>query len=501
MIMRHTILIISLFLAINLQAQETPVVTWSGLVSQKTKSDQAIENPKKNKKVKTWTKRGKLYYDISVFNTISVPTGTPAKSKGVNSVEFIVGKPKSVEKTGEGEEVWIYDHKKLYMKNGVLDRWEETEYIDKDAIKKSGEAYVTASQIDPDYMKKPLIVTEVQFTRDALLNKGVEFYQAKDFKKAYELMVLASKLGEMPRNEKTDTAFNVAMPYFNAGIIAQADSAFKESDKNFRYCIEKDYNGDNAYHNIALNQLRQGDSTQYIAVVKEGFEKYPDSETLVIDLINFYMSKDQPEMVIKYIDLAISKNPENPSYYSAKATIYDSQYTKAVDKYQKEKDLYYDAKKEAFRNRFEAKKKAEAEKKMAEAKENSNKYKKEYETAYNESIKLYNKALEIDDKFYNPLYNLGRLAYSKYELMNYESDYAFKVTKDSKAEKEYAQKAKDALSEAAGYFEKSLAAKPNDRNSIIQLKQIYYKLGNRELANKYREMLDNLGEENKSEMK
>ena len=62
-------------------------------------------------------------------------------------------------------------------------------------------------------------------------------------------------------------------------------------------------------------------------------------------------------------------------------------------------------------------------------------------------------------------------------------------------EKEYAEKGKVYLAKAAEYFETALDLKPNDRNSIIQLKQIYFKLGKRDLADKYREMLDNLGEE------
>lgn len=500
--MRRTILVLCLLTAFmfSSQAQEQPVVTWDGLVKQKEKSDEDINHHRKGEKVRTWSNRGKLYYDIAMFNFIpSSYVGLPAEG-GIQNVKYIIGEPDKIEKTGEKTETWVYPHKKLYMKNGALESWEETDYIDKNALEKSAEAYIKAKELDDKerFINRSSTKTEVMMVRNALMNKGVEHYSDKEYEKAYDLFINAGELGQFPKDEKVDTAFHEMQPYYYAAVVASEAEMFDKSRKLFKKCVENNYNGDMAYHNLAETYLLQEDSITYIKKIKEGFDKYPESEQLVIDMINYYMVKDEPDQVIKYIDIALKKNPDNPSLYSAKATVYDNQHTDLINEYKALKDKAHEAKKEAFRNRFDEAKKKAAEKKRHDALATAKKLKTEADKAFNNALEQYKLAIEKDPKFFNPVYNMARLHYKTYEEMMFESEYAYKVNKDAEAEKKYKELAKDTLKKAIQVFEQALEIKPNDRKTIELLSSIYFKLQNYDKADEYKEKLNSLPKEGES---
>ncbi len=495
--MKHLFSILSLCLIVfGLHAQE-PVVTWDGLKKQKEKSDASILDPAKAEKSATWAKRGKLYYDIAMFNYIPESfIGLPA-SGGIQNIEFLVGTPEKKEKVSDKEELWIYPQKKLYMKDGKLYRWEETDFIDKDALKKSAEAYIKADEKDVKgkFKTKATTKAEVMAVRNAVYNDALVIYEAKDNQKAFDLLLLCGKLSDFPRDD-ADTSFNASMPYYAAGIVARDMKKYDDARKQFQICADRKFQTDLSLHHSADTYLLQGDSAAYIAKVKESFDKYPESEQLIIDLINYYMDKNESETVIKYINLAIEKNPENASYYSAKGTIYDTQTDDFFKKYKEVKESAWEFKKLAFQNRFDAAKKAEYEKNQADALVKAGEMKAKKDEAFKNAEKYYKEALAKDPEFFNSIYNLGRLNYQAFEQEMYDSDYAFRADKDSESADKFKLAGDEKLKKSAEYFEQAHKMKPTDRNSIEMLRSIYYKLKDYEKAKAYKQKLDELPKEN-----
>ncbi len=480
-------------------AQETGP-TWESLIKLKEKSDADITNPKKSSNPKIWMKRANTYFDISTFVLGGLYKGIPAKGNGINNVEYLIGKPDKIMKTGD-EEIWVYNRKKLYFVNGVLDHWEQTEFIDKDALKKSAEALLKAIELDKKGTLKEKSTTKNlnEMIKNSIINSAISKYTAKDYDNAYKLMDYGYKLCQLPKHS-ADTAYNTKQIQYFEGVIAYNNKKYELAEKHFKKSIEENYQPGISYHYLADCYAASGDSTTSIAKIKEGFEKYPDEEQLIIDLINYYMQRNEQDKAVEYIDIAIQKNADNPSYYSAKATIYDNKTDELEKEYTKYMEEAYEYKKEAFRNRNNSKLKAAAQKKRDAAVEKALEQVKLTDENLAKAEEYYNKSLEINPKFFNAAYNLGRLYLKRNELKAKHADWLLKVyiNKDFAKSAQFENAAKEDLKTAAQKFENALTIKPTDRDLLNVLKRIYYKLHDKENEQRIIDKISNLGEETNS---
>lgn len=494
--MKKTILIFGLLFSISISFAQVEQ-SWEGLKKDLEDSNEDIQHDKKKLKDKTWQSRSQLMYDIYTFNTAGLSIGMNAE-EGIFSLKTVEGEPLKKEKTEDGGFVWVYPHKKVYVKNGIVQSWEETEYITDDALVKAYDALLKADELDEKkkLREKTDFQTLAMQIRTALVNKAIGYYEDKDYEPAYQYMEKGLKLAEFPKLE-TDTNYTVDVLHYYLGIIAIGAELYDEAKDHFASSIRLNYNPGMSYHYLAEAYGGEGDDEKYIEKIKEGFEKYPNEEQLVIDLINYYIKQEQPDKVIEYIDYAIQKNPENPSYYSAKATIYDNRDETYYEEYIQMMDSVHEYKKKAFQNRFDAKKKEmfqnkqkEAEDKAAELQAQSNDY-------FKKADALYEQALQTDPSFFNAAFNRGRLYYKRHERKAAEADIIFKIYKDGPRADKIEEEIEPSLRKAAEYFEQAHKANPKDINTVDILRSIYFKLRDEEKKEKYLKILNELKAETK----
>ncbi|NOZ33704.1 MAG: tetratricopeptide repeat protein [Chlorobi bacterium] len=494
-----SVILIFIFFSGIMFAQEAGP-TWEGLKKQKEKSDIEITNPKKNIKSKTWIKRADTYFNISTFVLGGLYKGMPAKNSGIQNAEYLVGKPGKILKKGDTE-VWVYNRKKLYFKNGILDHWEQTDFIDKDALTKSAEALLKAVELDKKGSLKEKTSTKDlnEMIKNSIINKAILKYTENDYDNAFTLMNYGYKLCQLPKPPK-DTAYNEKQVQYFEGIIAFKAGKYDTAKKYFEKSIKDNYEPGSSYHYLATCYANEKNNDKFISTVKEGFEKYPDYEQLIIDLINYYMTRNEQDKAIEYINIAIEKNPDNPSYYSAKATIFDNKTDTLTKLYDKNMEQAYELKKKAFQNRNNSKVKAEFQKKRDAALAKAVEYFDQIETNLAKAEKLYNKSLEINPKFFNASYNIGRLYLKRNDINAKHSDWLLKVfiNKDFNRSAIYETTAKDYLKTAAQKFENTLKIKPEDRDLLGVLKRIYYKLHDQANLKRITDMIENLGAEKKT---
>ncbi len=503
-----TVLLIFLGIA-NAQSQE-PVVTWDGLIKQKEKSDADILNAKKNTKSATWAKRADIYYNIHTFEIAGLYKGLPATGNGIQNAEYLIDKPGKKSVSGDME-IWEYNRKKLIFKNGILDSWEQTEFIDKNALQKSAEALLKAVEVDEKGKFKDKSTTKdlLAMIKSSIINDAITLYSDaleektkndnklnesinKKFKDSYKLMEYGYNLCELPKNS-LDTIYKLNQIGYFMGVIAYNDKSYKKAKSHFEKSIENDHLPGASYHYLAECYAGMGDSTTFISKVKEGFDKYPDDEQLIIDLINYYMAKNQLDEAVEYIDIALAKNPDNPSYYSAKATIYDNATDKMNDEYKKYMEESYDHKKEAFRERNNPTKLKAAESKRDETLNKALEVVKNIEENLNKAEKLYNESLEVDPKFFNAAYNLGRIYLKRNDRNALHADYILKIylKKDFKKSAEFENLAKEQLRIAAEKFEVASKINPNDIDLLKVLKIFYFILRDTENQKRIEELINN----------
>ncbi|MFN8258703.1 MAG: tetratricopeptide repeat protein [Bacteroidales bacterium] len=439
-----------------LMAQQTTGQTVESLLKQIEKSDKDIQDPKKNVKSGTWEKRGDLFLDVAQFLTKGLYQGMPMK--GINGAEtilqFSIGKPQNIVPKGKNED-WVYERITLHFIDGNLDSWEETKPIDANAIDKSYEAYKKAEQLDEKgkFRTKNNIKINISVLRGLYTNEGVKLFQEQKFAPAVEKLEKALDLASYPKTDN-DTLFNQGLVTYYAGYIAQSGKDYATAEKYYNLCLDKKYEKDTPYHALATLFRETKQTEKELAIIQEGYKLFPNSKDLLVDFINYYLSTGQSDAALEKLNQAIKENPDNPTFYYAIGTLYDTMEKDSTGKYNDQQKAKY----------------------------------------HQEAINNYKKAIEIKADYFEPYYNLGALYYNEAAIILKEAD---KLPINARAEFDAAQlKAKDKFKEALPYMEKAHAILPTDRSTLQTLVTIYHRLQIYDKKKEAQDKLDNLPAEN-----
>jgi tetratricopeptide (TPR) repeat protein len=226
---------------------------------------------------------------------------------------------------------------------------------------------------------------------------------------------------------------------FNAGLAAYNGDLYDKAIEHFTAVKDLNYGDYTLYILLKNSYIAKGDSTGGLEVLQEGFMKFPDNESLLIELINFYITKGgkgAAQEALDYIELAKEQDPTNASYYHAEGILHDKMGN--IDK----------------------------------------------------SIESYEKALELNPDYFDSNYNLGAHHFNrgvnkvnecneimdneKYEKCKHEADAIFEI--------------------ALPYMEKAFEIDSTDVSTIETLKLLYYRMGDMEKHDKMDKILEKLKE-------
>ena len=100
---------------------------------------------------------------------------------------------------------------------------------------------------------------------------------------------------------------------------------YERSAKFFKKAIEISYTEDGeAYAKLANAYLNLKDTLASKTVLEEGFTKYPESQSILIGLINYYIgSGENPEQLFALLDKAKQNEPNNASLYYVEGDIHN----------------------------------------------------------------------------------------------------------------------------------------------------------------------------------
>ncbi len=290
--------------------------------------------------------------------------------------------------------------------------------LDENALNVAYDAYMKALELDKKGKMKKHVKAQMTNMIPDYVNDAVEKYNAKNYKGALASFERALEIENMDLFEgklPVDT-----MVIYNTAMTAQQVKDYKKAEKYYREALKYNYGGGKTYANLSKALKEQGNEEEAVKYLHKGFELYPDDSYMLIELINYYMFGGEPEKAAAYLDKAIKLDPKNSSLYRAKGSLYEK--TKELDK--------------------------------AEA--------------------MYRKALEITPDDFTSQFNLGLLklnaVVAHHKEVNEIMDAAEYNKKIKVVFKEYA--------DVAPYFEKVIEIKPDEKNSLIALKEIYFKLRN-----------------------
>lgn len=260
------------------------------------------------------------------------------------------------------------------------------------------------------------------------VTNGGEAYEKKDFDRALDLFELALVIETNPIFKNiVDTAM-----IFNCGLAAMNAKKYDKAAEYFKKAIHYKYNAGITYSLLRATLMEKGDTAAAVAVMKEGFENYPNDLNLIVDLVNYYLVANQIKEALEYLNMAKAKEPNNHSFYFAEGTLYE-----------KLNDI-----------------------------ENAE--------------KAYFKVIELDPKNFNAYYNLGVLYYNRaskiFDAASNEKDDAKYLKLD--------QEGKELLKKSIPYFEQAHMIDPRDEVTAKTLRGLYFRF---DMKDKYNEINAKMG--------
>ncbi len=341
------VIIVTAILSMNGQDATTIVLLKPSAVKKKVeKSNADIQDSKKSIKATTWQKRGDLFQDVFNIGLEQTQEGMDPKMLTLFYKEPISKESETME-DGSVKETYVYESMKYTFVNGILQEWERVNPIHEDPLRVSIDAYKKALELDTNGKLENKIKESLIEVKALLKRQGVNYYYSEDYEGALgsfedvlEINQLDLFAGEM------DT---VMVQY--SGIISREIAGKTENNELFVKAInyykqlaDVGYGGPNTYLQMKLDYMTIGDTAAALDILKEAYEKYPDTVNIIANVADAYIQLKDIDGGIAFMKTVIENNPEIPeSYYWQGRMMINKEEVefidKAIDSYNKAAEL------------------------------------------------------------------------------------------------------------------------------------------------------------------
>lgn len=299
-------------------------------------AEAASKDAKKATKVATWLKLATAYMDA-----YNAPKGSAWLGASKQELQLVMGNDKPVSSenvvlAGDPVVKDVYAEKEFYFnQNGQLVLIRVTKPVYADALDKAFEAYKKAYEVDVKKSKVKDITNGLNLLTQNYLDDGMNCYMFEDYAAASKLFGKAAEVSAAQPLNKVDT---VAL--YNAGFTAWMVKDYPRAEEFFNKCLDINYyyEGGEVFAKLSdiYNNTDRKDKAR--EVLELGFTKFPQSQSILIGLINYYLeSKQSPDRLFELIAEAKKNEPDNASLYYVEGNIYNElgQKDKAVEAYYK----------------------------------------------------------------------------------------------------------------------------------------------------------------------
>ena len=279
----------------------------------------AVGDAKKATKSVTWIKYGQALLDA-----YNAPAGDVWNGMTEQDLQLVGGDKatgeEQVEISGQPMIKKIYANKNLYFdQSGKLAITEVTNPVVEDALDKALEAFKKAAEIDTGAKAKD-ISAGIKAIDDKYNEEALNNYSFGKFDLATECFEKAFAASQLPASEKLDTA-----ALYNAGLTALMGGNIERSKGFFEKSLEYGYEGVEGETYSKLGEIydKLGDKAASKSAYEQGFSKYPQSQGILVGLINYYInSGEDTDRLFELLDGAKKNEPGNASLYYVEGNIH-----------------------------------------------------------------------------------------------------------------------------------------------------------------------------------
>lgn len=314
-------ILIALAVLLSVQVADAQVKTPEAAKKAVESAEAAAQNPKKNTKVATWLKLATAYmaaYDAPVGNVL---LNTPRMQ-----LAYMMGneKPMAVEEVtvdGQPFKKEVYSNKNLYFDASDVVRFiEVTQPVYEDALASALAAYAKAYEVDAKKSKEADIKAGIKNISQKYFMDGMNQYALGDHKTAAILIGKAADASETAPLSEVDTT-----SLYNAGFVYWAMKDYETAKTYFQRCLDAEYYYENGEVFAKLGDVyfKLGDKENGVATLEKGFTKFPQSQSVLIGLINYYLeSGSNTDRLFELLAEAKKNEPENVSLYYVEGNIH-----------------------------------------------------------------------------------------------------------------------------------------------------------------------------------
>ena len=299
-------------------------------------AEAAAGDVKKATKVATWLKLASSYMDA-----YNAPKGAAWIGATKQELQLVMANvtplaTETVNLSGDTCIKEVYADKELYFnEGGQLVLINVTKPIINDALAKAADAYAKAFEVDLKKSKVKDINAGLMVITNNYLDDAMSCYMFGDYAKASDLFGKAAEVSAMEPMAQVDTT-----ALYNAGFTAWMVKDYTRAENYFNKCLEVGYYYDGGEVFAKLADLYNNTDRKDAArdVLEKGFTKFPQSQSILIGLINYYLeSKQSPDRLFELIGEAKKNEPNNASLYYVEGNIYNElgQKDKAIESYYK----------------------------------------------------------------------------------------------------------------------------------------------------------------------
>lgn len=313
-------LFLVLALAASLQVANAQVKSVSAAKSAVESAKKAADDAKKASKFATWIKLGQAYIDA-----YDAPRGNGWIGAGQQELMLVMGpdKPKSEEAvtiSGQQFKKAVFDTKNYYYNEaGTLQMIEVTKPVIDDCLDKALAAFKKAAELDVKGSKAEDIKKAVESIGNKFSDEAYNAYTFGNFADASKFFEKAADATFAVPGLKVNSE-----ALYNAGFTAKMVGDLDRAKAFFQKAIDNGYDGEKgeAYAKIAEILDDQGDKEGSKNVLEEAFVKYPDSQSILIGLINYYLSNNgNTDRLFELLNVAKKNEPDNASLYYVEGNI------------------------------------------------------------------------------------------------------------------------------------------------------------------------------------
>ncbi len=329
-------ILIALAMLAAVQLADAQVKSPAAAAKSLDKAVAASNDAKKATKVATWTGLASAYIDA-----YNAPAGNAWVGASKQELTLLMGsdKPVSEEQVTLAGTTYVkesYADKDFYYNpsTGQLAMIVVTKPIAENALGNALNAYKKAYEVDVKGAKLKDITTGLSLINQKYVSDAYNAYQLGDLVKASEYFALAADAMNTAPLSQIDTN-----SVYNAAFTAWMNKDYERAKTYFEKCLSYEYYYEDGevFAKLAdvYSNLNQPEAS--VAMLEQGFAKFPQSQAILIGLINYYISNNQdPAKLFELIDLAKKNEPNNASLYYVEGNIY-----KQLGEIEKAAEVYY----------------------------------------------------------------------------------------------------------------------------------------------------------------